>query len=209
MVVEVGAIGGAGDGEGVAVTVEVGMRVGVPTGVLVGVGRHSPSWGYCGRPGIRLTTRSWYCGISQRWICTLRVPPGRRSQIHTGVQSSPLPEGFSESVEGVCGEAGDTFREGAVEPDEGVAVAVDGEGDGVEVGDEFAGAVVVGVDVEPLVTEGVADGLGGLVGVAVGEGVEVGVVVDVGVPSSGQGPPHPKAGTAYRARARTAAGRAA
>ena len=87
-------------------------------------------------------------------------------------------------------------------------MGVEGEVVAVVVGTLVEDEVGPGVEVD---VDAVAVGLlvGWFVGVAVGEGVEVGVVVDVGVPSSGQGPPHASAGTAYRARARAAAGRAA
>jgi hypothetical protein len=100
-----------------------------------------------------------------------------------------------------------------------VAVA-DGEVPGVA----EAGGVVAKGDGEgaagELVTVGEPGGVDDAEGVAVGElggaivgvdvGTSVGVLVAVGVGVSvGQGPPHARAGTAYKARARTAAGRAA
>jgi hypothetical protein len=149
-----------------------------------GVATHGPSAGYCGRPGIRLTIRLSYCGVSDRLIVTVRHPPGRLSQIWIGVSSGPPPLGCSETV---CEDEGEFVGPG-VGVFDGDALEVVGDGDDAGIG------VGAGVLVEGMVVAGAVELGAGEVGVFVaapagvvgvrlaGMGVGVGVAGDaVGV----------------------------
>jgi hypothetical protein len=81
----VGVAVGVVVGDGAEVVVGATVAVAVTEGFGVGGVRHGPSWGYCGRPGIRFTIWRSYFGVSSRWMVSVRFPPGRLMQISMGV----------------------------------------------------------------------------------------------------------------------------